>query len=60
MSQFLTLYCMCPSEWPPPSGPGVGRGRTKTGGGAPDAQIRSLVRGVLPQWQTHCQCGKPA
>lgn len=50
----------CPSEWPPSSSQGVGRGRTETGGGAPDTQIWSLVRGLLPQRQIHRQCGEPA
>lgn len=54
------LSLSCPSEWPPSSSQSVGRCRTKSGGGAPNAQIRSVVRGVLPQRQIHCQCGKPA
>ena len=47
-------------ERSPASGETVGRGRTETGGGAPEAQIRHLLRGFLPQQQIRCQRGKPA
>lgn len=38
----------------------MGRGGAQTGGGAADAQIWHLLRGVLPQRQIHRQRGKPA
>lgn len=47
-------------ERPSTSGEIVGRSRTKTGGGAPEAQIWHLLRGLFPEQQVHCQRGKPA
>lgn len=49
-----------PPERSPSGGASVGRGGTTTGGRAPVAQIRHLLRGVLPQRQIHRQRGKPA
>lgn len=48
------------SERSPASGEAVGCGRTKTGGGAAEAQIRHLLCGLLSQRQVHCQRGEPA
>ena len=63
-SVFLSVFPSGPGFSGPErahaSGAGVGGGGADAGGGAAGAQVRRVLRGLLPQQQVHRQRGLPA